>query len=122
MRTECCDDSRLDPEEVKAMRKGLCGLDNRGNYWGEKDLEELEKLFDSGIGITKIALILGRTETAVMQQLTNRKCFREEVPHRDRSNEDQCRCSKCYQRRTCQYGPGNRDKRCGQLEGSDHCV
>ena len=54
----------------------ICALRSRtirpvreGAYWEKEEIELLEEMFNSGAGITEIALVLERSEPAVVQQI-----------------------------------------------------
>ena len=55
-------------------------------------------LFDSGVGITEIALELGRTEPAVYQQIEKLDLYgRKQNPQRQRNGKKppECLCGRC---------------------------
>ena len=54
---------------VKNMRKSAVRLERQGDYWSEEDKENLSKMFFEGVGITEMAVILQRSETAIIQQI-----------------------------------------------------
>ncbi len=56
-------------ESVRSMRHQTLRADRAGDYWTDYEKKRLRVRFDSGIGITEIALELGRTEPAVYQQI-----------------------------------------------------
>lgn len=56
-------------ESVRSMRNQTLRADRAGDYWTDDEKNRLRILFDSGVGITEIALELGRTEPAVYQQI-----------------------------------------------------
>lgn len=56
-------------ESVRSMRNQTLRADRAGDYWTDDEKNRLKTLFDSGVGITEIALELGRTEPAVYQQI-----------------------------------------------------
>ena len=62
-------------EQIQAMRQRTGQMGREGTYWTNDDKENLKTLFYQNTGITEIALILQRTEVAVMQQIQslNRK-------------------------------------------------
>ena len=94
---------------VIAMRRKGEGISNYGKPWTDEERRRLEKLFDEGVGITEIAILLERSETAVIQQLFYCRAFRNENKGRDRS-ANQCRCHRCDLKFDCQLSPQNRDK------------
>ena len=54
---------------VKNMRKSAVRLERQGDYWSEEDKENLSKMFFEGVGITEMAVILQRSDTAIIQQI-----------------------------------------------------
>ena len=57
------------------MRHQTLRADRAGDYWTDDEKNRLRILFDSGVGITEIALELGRTEPAVYQRSRNWTCM-----------------------------------------------
>ena len=55
-------------ESVRSMRNQTLRADRAGDYWRDDEKNRLRILFDSGVGITEIALELGRSELAVYPQ------------------------------------------------------
>ena len=47
-------------ESVRSMRHQTLRADRAGDYWTDDEKNRLRILFDSGVGITEIALELGR--------------------------------------------------------------
>ena len=71
-------------------------MDREGQYWTEEERLCLQQLFDDGTGLTAIALLLQRTEMAVIQQAmsmdlftppSKKRTYRPRVPH--------CLCRNC---------------------------
>ena len=46
-------------ESVRSMRNQTLRADRAGDYWTDDEKNRLRILFDSGVGITEIALELG---------------------------------------------------------------
>ena len=66
-----------------------------GEYWSKEDIRSLEQLYcQEGIGISDIALQLGRTEGAVCQQLTKIGLLSLQGKHRTRKQKKPI--SQCY--------------------------
>lgn len=85
-------------ETVKSMRKRTTRLDREGDYWTQEEREKLARLFDSGVGLTDIAIQLQRTEPAVYQQAEKLDLYqRKEKParHRNDSLFPSCLCDRC---------------------------
>ncbi|MDO5786046.1 MAG: hypothetical protein Q4P20_13410 [Eubacteriales bacterium] len=89
--------------DLIAMRMNGKGLDNDGLYWSEEDRKTLVNAFESGIGVSEIALLLKRSETAIMQQITREGLMKFETKKRNRSAKKsaKCLCPTCECRDTC---------------------
>lgn len=83
-------------QSVMLMRSKCEKLDREGEYWSEEERQYLQALFDSGTGITAIAILLQRTELAVIMQANQldlftppnkKRTYRPRVPH--------CLCCNC---------------------------
>lgn len=71
---------------VKNMRKSAVRLERQGDYWSEEDKENLSKMFFEGVGITEMAVILQRSETAIIQQIEKMNLYdRRLYPARQKS-------------------------------------
>ena len=62
-------------ESVRSMRNQTLRADRAGDYWTDDEKNQLRILFDSGVGITEIALELGRTEPAFISRSRNWTCM-----------------------------------------------
>lgn len=84
-------------EIVRNMRRRTTRLEREGDYWREEEKERLICLFNEGIGLTEIAILLQRTERAVSQQIEKLGLYNDEVPVRRRKSEKTpaCLCSRC---------------------------
>lgn len=85
-------------EMVGNMRRGICRLKREGEYWTEEEKERLTRLFNENVGITKIAVLLQRTERAVNQQIEKQGLYYGEscVVRRRRSEKrTKCLCERC---------------------------
>ncbi|MDD6880242.1 MAG: hypothetical protein PUE18_01530 [Firmicutes bacterium] len=85
-------------ETVKNMRNRTTRLDREGDYWTQEEREKLTRLFDSGAGLTDIAIQLQRTEPAVYQQAEKLDLYRRQanpVRHKDSSRANDCLCDRC---------------------------
>lgn len=85
-------------ETVKNMRKRTTRLEREGDYWTQEEREKLSILFDSGAGLTDIAIQLQRTEPAVFQQIEKLDLYqRKENPSRRRNDSlsSSCLCDRC---------------------------
>ena len=101
----------MNKEDVIAMRTTGAGLSRQGEYWTEKEQEKLREFFNSGIGITDIAIQLHRAETAIVQQLVSKKAFENERPRRLRIAES-CSCARCAKKEVCPFSLQNRGRLC----------
>lgn len=85
-------------ETVRNIRNSSVRLERRGEYWSDKDKEKLNKMFHDGTGITEMAVILQRTESAIMQQIEQQDLYcRKQNPSRQRNtvSPSQCLCAVC---------------------------
>ncbi len=62
-------------ESVRSMRNQTLRADRAGDYWTDDEKNRLRILFDSGVGITEIALELGRTEPAFISRSRKWTCM-----------------------------------------------
>lgn len=62
-------------ENIKRMRRNMANLPNSKEYWSKDDMEKLGKMFCDGIGISQIALLMGRTERAIYQKIMESQLF-----------------------------------------------
>ena len=99
-----------DQEALKALRSGKVQAEHAGNYWSKEDREQLCQLFHEDVGISLIAVRMGRTERAVFNQLDKAGLFDPQSKPRGRragNSVEQCLCPDCKVT-TCQ----NRRKGC----------
>ena len=85
-------------ESVRSMRNQTLRAGRAGDYWTDDEKNQLRILFDSGVGITEIALELGRTEPAVYQQIEKMDLYgRKQNPQRQRNGKKppECLCGRC---------------------------
>ena len=97
------------PEEVMILRNGEGNNENYGKPWTDEERDRLDEAYHSGVGITKLALEFGRSESAIIQQLKLMGAFKKQLMPRNRY-DDQCRCRVCRQQRDCKYNPQNCEK------------
>ena len=83
-------------EQIKAMRQRTISLKHEGCYWSDDDRRQLQNLFEQGVGITKIALTLERSETAVFQQLRALNLYVKIRSSQKIGINDGCLCWKCH--------------------------
>ena len=85
-------------EAVRTVRRSPALLERRGEYWSNEDKEKVDNLFNQGVGITEIAMILQRSESAVMQQIEKQDLYlRKQYPCRQKncSTPAKCLCDTC---------------------------
>ena len=85
-------------EAVRTVRHSPASLERRGECWSEEDKEKLSEMFNDDIGITEIAVILKRLETAIMQQIEKQDLYdRKLYPTRQRNSPvpSKCLCEVC---------------------------
>lgn len=90
---------RISREQVIALRQGEASAGLRKDYWSDDDREMLKKKYQDGDGITELALVFRRTETAIVSQLSCLKMFKQcRAPRR---KEPDCLCPKCERYPDC---------------------
>lgn len=85
-------------EAVINMRRSPALLERQGEYWSTEDKEKVDRLFNQGVGITEISMILQRSESAVMQQIEKQDLYlRKQYPCRQKncSTPARCLCDTC---------------------------
>jgi len=90
-------DSRVDHKIIlQEIRNGNIRPEKYGDYWTPEERELLSRLFDEGVGISEISIILKRNEASVMQQLQVMGKFQISTPARTRhSSCSKHRCEDC---------------------------
>ena len=56
-------------KDLIALRTGQKPAQRSGEYWSKEELQQIENLYEEGVGMSDIALRFDRTEVAVFQQL-----------------------------------------------------
>lgn len=100
---------------TRMIREGNLIPERSREYWSTKEREEMVQSFQSGTGISEIALQLQRSEMAVVQQLITAGLLTSPGASRPRKRKKhKCRCPSCvfYQNRHCQT-------ECCMKEGAD---
>lgn len=85
-------------EAVRNMRHSPASLERRGECWSEEDKGKLSEMFFDNVGITEMAVILQRSETAIMQQIEKQDLYgRRLYPARQKncSEQPKCLCDNC---------------------------
>ena len=83
-------------QTVMNMRNKVVLLEREGEYWSDEERDQIRCLFESGTGLTTIAMILQRTEMAVIQQGMLMNLF--SPPHIRKQHvhkPPRCRCPNC---------------------------
>lgn len=92
----------MNEQDIIAMRTLGAGLEKDGLMWSDEDKRDLAELFHNGVGLTKIALQMKRSEPAVVQQLVKDKFFQNETKSRTRTKRERgCLCPNCANYECC---------------------
>lgn len=62
-------------EAVRTVHRSPASLERRGECWSEEDKGKLSEMFFDNVGITEMAVILQRSETAIMQQIEKQDLY-----------------------------------------------
>lgn len=93
------------PEQKRAMtnqmreKPGL--LESNGDYWSDEDNQKLCDMYDEGYGITDLALMMKRTELAIINRLTLNYKLGRNKQHKERTKIITCKCNSCDLRELC---------------------
>lgn len=90
-------------ENIKRMRRNAENSPNSKVYWSKDDMEKLRKMFCDGIGISQMALMMGRTERAIYQKIMESQLF-DPVYRTKGKKEAECLCRKCGKNNHCEHG------------------
>ena len=88
-------------QELAALRSGERPCGRSGQYWSKEEREKAICSFETGVGLSDLALELNRTELAVVQELKKAGAFENQTRRRDRNQpkyqdgKDRCRCPNC---------------------------
>lgn len=83
---------------IRRHRNGIIRFDHEGEFWRDDEKRMVKMMFDEGYGISEIALAVGRSELAVMQQIEKMDLYQREMhPKRQKSlpKAPSCLCSSC---------------------------
>ena len=83
---------------IRRQRNGMIRFDHEGEFWRDEEKRMVRMMFDEGYGISEIAIAVGRSEPAVMQQIEKMDLYqREQNPKRHKSppKAPTCLCSTC---------------------------
>ena len=81
-------------EQLKQIRQCPETLERTGEYWSKDDREILRQLYREGRGISEIAVMLQRSEFAVMMQLADMGEIRRSKRTRA-LKKGKCLCENC---------------------------
>lgn len=99
-------------EALIARRTGKDVPEHAGDYWSKEEIETIKNLYHDGVGISEMAITLGRTESAVFQQIDRLHLQPEPGYIRKRKRKKEtaiCLCLECnvlscpYHGKECPY-------------------
>lgn len=93
-------------KELVARRSGYIELENYHAGWTPEEMDSMGKMFYDGIGISEIAIRLGRSEIAIFQKLNSEELFRRIRKPNGTHAVPTCKCSKCKLQTQCKNGGG----------------
>ena len=96
-------------KELIALRNGERPPQRSGEYWTEDEVRQLTIMFESGMGISEIAIQLDRSEISVYQQLEKRGLLSAHSKPRNRSKKERTMAD-CL----CPFCGNNTCKNCGK--------
>lgn len=85
-------------EAVRTVRHSPASLERRGECWSEEDKGKLSEMFFDNVGITEMAVVLQRSETAIIQQIEKMNLYgRKLYPARQKNctEPSKCLCDTC---------------------------
>lgn len=86
-------------KELLALRNGEQPPQRSGEFWTEDEVRQLTVMFESGTGISEIAIQLERSEISVYQQLEKRGFLSAQSKSRNRNKKERpipgCLCPFC---------------------------
>lgn len=98
---------------TKAIREGQIIPERSGEYWGDDEQEKMTSLYNSGIGISQIALELQRSEMAVIQRLITENLLTPPGAARKRTiRAPHCLCEDCPIKANCRQKSMQRQEVC----------
>lgn len=89
-------------DELIARRRGYHEDKRYREVWSPEEIEMLRNLFNKGNGISEMAVLLQRSERAVIQRLQQEDLFRE-INKKNPENQNiiKCKCKKCELKDSC---------------------
>jgi len=85
-------------EQIIALRQRTAHLDRYRAPWTQEELHHLQEMFDDAVDITDMALILQRSELAILNQVKD--MYRRVRPPKEEKSK--CKCPQCQYYRECQ--------------------
>ena len=84
--------------ELIALRNGNSPSQRHGYYWSAEEQDKMVQQFHDGYGISELALLYGRTESAIFHQLDRMSLLTPQYKPRNRQSKNaqpQCLCPFC---------------------------
>ena len=97
-------------ELLRAIRGTEVMPARNGEYWRDDERNQLKKLYNEGVGISEIALMLQRSENSIIQQLTYLEVLRAPKPRKSYRKKPKCLCFKCELHAICPYAMEQREE------------
>lgn len=98
-----CQNSMNQTELLIALRNGEMLPERSTAYWTAEERVELERLYREGNGLSKMSLLLQRSEGAIFQQLVAMGLMGGQGKPRQRTpRQFKCQCPKCLELK-CSY-------------------
>lgn len=88
----------IEREMIRRHRNGTIRFDREGEVWRDDEKRKVKIMFEEGYGISEIAIDVGRTEPAVMQQIEKMDLYQRALnPKRHKSPPKApiCLCDSC---------------------------
>lgn len=88
----------VEREMIQRHRNGTIRFDREGEIWRDDEKRQVKIMFESGYGISEIAIAMERTEPAIMQQIEKMDLYqRAQNPKRQRNSVKSavCLCNVC---------------------------
>lgn len=88
----------IEREMIRRHRNGTIRFNREGEVWRDDEKRKVKIMFEEGYGISEIAIDVGRTEPAVMQQIEKMDLYQRSLnPKRHKSlpKAPVCLCDSC---------------------------
>lgn len=88
----------IEREMIRRHRNGTIRFDREGEVWRDDEKRKVKIMFEEGYGISEIAIDVGRTEPAVMQQIEKMDLYQRALNprrHKSTSKTPVCLCGSC---------------------------